>query len=82
MGAKSKYGPKKLHLFPLNTTSVNTHNKKKYSEYFCHSAKYYKSAVPHMTRLLNSHYENIPECISITTNSGQVITLSNSSNIV
>jgi hypothetical protein len=72
---KASKNPKHAHLFPLNATSVNTRNKKKYSEYFCHSSKYYKSAVPHMTRLLNSHFGNIAESVSITTNSGQVITV-------
>ena len=72
---KASRNPKHTHLFPLNVTYVNTRNKKKYSEYFCHSAKYYKSAVPYMTRLLNSYHEEMPEKLSITTNSGLVITV-------
>ena len=72
---KSSKNPKHSHLFPLNETSVTTRSKKKYTEYFCHSAKYYKSAVPHMTRLLNSYYEKMSDTTTIVTNSGQSITV-------
>ena len=72
---KAKDNSKHSHLFPLNKCPVETRNKKKFSEYSCKSAKYFNSAVPYMTRLLNSHYEKREDKITITTNSGLVITV-------
>ena len=67
---KSQANPKHSHLFPLKISNVETRQKNKYIEYLCHTDKYYKSAVPYMTRILNSHEENKPTKISIVTNSG------------
>ena len=72
---KADKNPKHSHLFPLNQTNVDTRKKKKYVEYYCHSSKYYNSAVPYMTRLLNVHHDNLPDTVTITTNSGLVITV-------
>ena len=52
---KASTNPKHSHLFPLSSSNVDTRNRKKYAEYFCQSAKYYKIAVPSMTRALNKH---------------------------
>ena len=56
---KASSNPKHTHLFPLSSSNVDTRNRKKYAEYFCRSAKYYKSAVPSMTRALNKHCADI-----------------------
>jgi hypothetical protein len=67
---KSQSNHKHAHLFPLKSTDIDTRQKYKYIEYFCHSAKYYKSAVPYMTRMLNLHNDNKPHKITLVTNSG------------
>ena len=72
---KSKQNPKHSHLFPLNTSKVDTRQKRKFVEYFCHSAKYFKSAVPYMARMLNTYYESKPDKMTIVTNSGVSITM-------
>ena len=54
---KAQLNPKHSNLFPLNPSEVNTRYRKKYAEYFCHSARFYNSAVPSMTRALNLHVE-------------------------
>ena len=42
-------------MFPLNENkSIGTRNKSIYSEFICKTTRYYKSAIPYMTRLLNS----------------------------
>ena len=61
---RAQLNPKHTDLFPLGQTEVNTRNRKMFREYFCHTTKYFNSAVPWMTRALNEHY---------TTNSSQVI---------
>ena len=70
---KAQSNPKHAHLFPLKSTNIDTRQNNKYTEYFCHSAKYYKSAVPYMTRMLNFDNDNKPDKISIITNSGMSI---------
>ena len=52
---------------------TDTRQNTKYTEYLCHSAKYYKSAVPYMTRMLNLDNDNKPDKISIITNCGMSI---------
>ena len=64
---KAAANPQHTHLFPHSQSKIDTRHKQKYKEYFCHSAKYYNSAVPHMTRLLNKQPS------AITTNSGVII---------
>ena len=41
------------NLFPQNLCQTETRAKKKFKEYHCRNTKYYKSAVPAMTRQLN-----------------------------
>ena len=72
---KSQLNPQHAGLFLLNQCSVNTRSKMKFQEYFCHTTKFYNSAVPHMTRALNSHNAAKPDKYIITTNSGIVITV-------
>ena len=45
--------PLHTDLFPLNPCQIETRNKKKFMEYRCITTKFYKSAVPAMTRQLN-----------------------------
>ena len=45
--------PLHTDLFPLNPCQTETRNKKKFKEYRCITTKFYKSAVPAMTRQLN-----------------------------
>ena len=45
--------PLHSHLFPLNTCNVETRSRKTFKEYRCVTTKFYKSAVPAMTRMLN-----------------------------
>ena len=56
----------------FNSLNVNTRSNVKFAEYFCHTSKFYNSAVPSMTRALNRH-KNIAE--TITTNSGMIISV-------
>ena len=72
---KAQANPQHAGLFPEYLSKFNTRHKKKFVEYYCHTTKYYNSAVPHMTRALNSHYTNKSDKIVITTNSGLVITV-------
>jgi hypothetical protein len=72
---KAQANPQHAALFPLTQSSVNTRQKQKYLEYFCHTSKYYNSAVPHMTRILNSHNASRTDRLIITTNSGIIITV-------
>ena len=53
---KAQNDPKHSHLFPLSESALNTRHRKKFTEYFCRTSKYYKSSVPYMTRELNKHY--------------------------
>ena len=53
---KAQKDPKHSHLFPLSQCEVNTRHRKKFTEYFCRTSKYYNSSVPHMTRALNKYY--------------------------
>ena len=69
---KARANPKHSHLFPLTSSSVNTRHRKKHIESFCSSSKFYNSAVPYMTRMLNNHIDK-NEKIIITTNSGSSI---------
>ena len=55
---KAQSNPKHSDMFPLNQSNVNTRNRKKFKEYFCHTAKYFESAIPTMTRRLNEYYSN------------------------
>ena len=50
---KAQANPQHKHLFPLNDSSANTRYKKVFREYNCKGAKYFNSAVPYMTRILN-----------------------------
>ena len=70
---RAQKNPQHCHLFPLTRNNVNTRSKKKFVEYFCHTTKYFKSAVPYMTRALNKREADQPDQVSITTNSGIVI---------
>ena len=42
---RSQSHPKHSDLFPLNQSTVNTRFRNKFKEYFCHSAKFYNSAM-------------------------------------
>ena len=55
---KAELDPKHSALFPRNESTVDTRNRKEFKEYFCHSAKYFNSAIPSMTRSLNDYYAN------------------------
>ena len=57
---KSQLNPKHSNLFPLGQTQVDTRNRKTFKEYFCHTVKFYNSAIPSMTRALNEHYSTSP----------------------
>ena len=50
---KAQLNPKHSDLFPLNESTANTRNRNKFKEYFCHTAKYFNSAIPSMTRSMN-----------------------------
>ena len=67
--------PQHCHLFPPVKHIVKTRSKKKFVEYLCHSTKFYKSAVPYMTRALNKHENELPDKVTITTNSGILISV-------
>jgi hypothetical protein len=54
----AQQNPMHSHLFELNTSEIDTRGRKKYKEYFCKTVKYLTSAVPYMTRLLNSHEQD------------------------
>ena len=49
----AKNNPLHSSLFPLNTCNIETRTKKTFREYKCVTTKFYKSAVPAMTRKLN-----------------------------
>ena len=49
----AQQNPFHTDLFPLNVCDINTRNKKTFKEYLCKTTKFYKSAVPAMTRKLN-----------------------------
>ena len=51
---KSQQDPKHSNLFRPNTN--NTRQKSRFIEPLCRTTKYYKSAIPSMTRALNQHY--------------------------
>jgi hypothetical protein len=51
---KAQLDPKHTHLFKQNTN--NTRHKSRFLEPLCRTTKYYKSAIPSMTRALNLHY--------------------------
>ena len=55
---RAQSNPKHSYLFPLNQSSANTRFRNKFKEYFCHSAKFYNSAIPSMTRALNEYHFN------------------------
>ena len=55
---RAQPNPKHADLFPLNQSNVNTRYRKTFKEYFCHSTKFYNSAIPSMTRSLNDYYAN------------------------
>ena len=54
---KAQQDPKHAHLFKLNEN--NTRRKSKFIEPLCRTTKYYKSAIPNMTRALNKHFQDI-----------------------
>ena len=54
---KAQANPQHTNLFPINPRLVETRHKKEFKEYFCHTSKFYNSAVPAMVRALNN--ENI-----------------------
>ena len=72
---KANSNPQHNELFPINQCTVETRSKMKFLEYFCHTTKFYRSAVPHMTRALNAHYAAKPDKIIIKTNSGILISV-------
>ena len=51
---KAQQDPKNSNLFKPNTN--NTRQKLRFMEPLCRTTKYYKSAIPSMTRALNQHY--------------------------
>jgi hypothetical protein len=53
---KAQLDPKHSHLFKENTN--NTRRKSKFIEPLCRTTKYYKSAIPSMTRALNQYFRN------------------------
>ena len=57
---KAQSNPKHSDLFPLNRSNANTRNRKMFTEYCCHSVKFYNSAIPSMTRALNAHFASQP----------------------
>ena len=54
---KAQANPQHTDLFPINSSIVDTRHKLEFKEYFCHTSKFYNSAVPAMVRSLNN--ENI-----------------------
>ena len=51
---KCSKSPQHNHMLPPNPISrENSRNKKKYKEFLCRTARYFRSPVPYMTRLLN-----------------------------
>ena len=71
---KAQRNPLHSDMFPLNQSTVETRGRNKYQEYICFTMRYYNSAVPYMTRLLNSQ-EQTTKTDSITTKSGMIIPL-------
>jgi hypothetical protein len=53
LALKAQANPQHMHLFPLNDSTVNTRYRKTFREHHCKGAKYFNSAVPYMTRILN-----------------------------
>ena len=45
--------------FNFNSLEHTVSRKTKFLEYNCHTSKYYKSAIPYMTRALNQEYDRI-----------------------
>ena len=54
---KSQSNPLHSHLFPLNQSAAQTRWRPKFKEYKCRTDKFYRSAVPSMTRALNLQYQ-------------------------
>ena len=54
---KSQSNPLHSDLFPLNQSSAQTRWRPKFKEYKCRTDKFYRSAVPSMTRALNLQYQ-------------------------
>ena len=54
----AQQNPLHAELFQINKSDINTRGRKKYQEYFCSTVKYYNSAVPYMSRLLNSYEQD------------------------
>ena len=54
---KAQQDPNHSHLFKLNKN--NTIRKSKFIELLCRRTKYYKTAIPNMTRALNQHFRCI-----------------------
>jgi hypothetical protein len=53
---QAQQDPKHSHLFNINTN--NTRRSSKFIEPLCRTTKFYKSAIPSMTRALNQHFRN------------------------
>ena len=51
---KCLQNPKHSNLFPIST-GPKTRNKTTFDEYYCRTARYYKSAILYLTRLLNGN---------------------------
>ena len=68
---KAQANRQNSHLFPPTISKLDTRHKRKFVEYFCHTTKYYNSAVLYITRQLNLPSEKT----TLTTNSGLVIVL-------
>ena len=52
--AKCTSNPKHADMFTLNPRFQNSRSKLKYTEPMCNTARYYKSAIPFLTRVLNN----------------------------
>ena len=74
LAIKAQSNPLHSDMFPLNKTTIETRGQNKYLEYMCWITRYYNSAVPYMTWLLNIH-EQTTKTASITIKSGMKKTL-------
>ena len=64
--------PQHCHLFPKNTSLVNTRGRQENLEVSSKSAKYFNSAVPSMIRSLNCKASGSTNSVTLTTKSGIV----------
>ena len=74
---KAQSNPKHSHLFPQNPSVLDTRNRCQFLEYKCKGGRFFNSAVPAMTRSLNSYQTKPttqPNTISLVTRIGLVMT--------